>query len=207
MTDGRDSNRRLAYAQDPDSHVVVDTETGFTFGEYISDQGITYRLAIPDQAPTTGGYDAVVQIAAPIAIGWAGMAWGGSMTYNPLTLAWRSGTDVIVSSRFALSVHSSTLPPPPSHTNTPQWLLRPTPLHGSNLHRPQDWHARQHHSLADNSQVYRLHTLGRRRHGRHGPRSDAAEPSCLCLLHGRTRDTSQQHLVLRHPRQYRPLVP
>jgi hypothetical protein len=81
--------------------VVVDAETGFTFGQYVSDQGISYRIGIPDPAPTTGGYDAVVQIAAPIAMGWAGLAWGGSMTYNPLTIAWKSGNDVVVSSRFA----------------------------------------------------------------------------------------------------------
>jgi hypothetical protein len=82
--------------------VVVDAETGFTFGQYVSDQGIVFRVAIPDPAPATGGYDAVVQIAAPNAIGWAGMAWGGSMTYNPLTIVWKSGTDVVLSSRFAL---------------------------------------------------------------------------------------------------------
>lgn len=90
-----------ASAQDPDSRQVVDAETGFTFGQYVSDQGISYRIAIPDPAPTNASYDAVIQIAAPIAIGWAGMAWGGSMTYNPLTIAWKSGTDVVLSSRFA----------------------------------------------------------------------------------------------------------
>lgn len=67
-----------AYAQDPDSHVVVDTETGFTFGEYISDQGITYRLAIPDQAPTTGGYDAVVQNRRPPSPS-VGLVWPGAV--------------------------------------------------------------------------------------------------------------------------------
>lgn len=91
-----------ASAQDPDSKQIVDAETGFTFGQYVSDQGISYRIAIPDPAPATGSYDAVVQIAAPIAMGWVGLAWGGSMTYNPLTIAWKSGTDVVLSSRFAL---------------------------------------------------------------------------------------------------------
>jgi len=91
-----------AFAQDPDSKQVVDAETGFTFGQYVSDQGISFRIAIPDPAPADASYDAVFQIAAPTAIGWAGLAWGGSMTYNPLTIAWKSGTDVVLSSRFAL---------------------------------------------------------------------------------------------------------
>lgn len=53
------------------------------------------------------------------------------MTYNPLTLAWRSGTDVIVSSRFAFGYY---VPPPytgatytvlktGTHVNTTHWQI------------------------------------------------------------------------------------
>ncbi|OIW24733.1 CBD9-like protein [Coniochaeta ligniaria NRRL 30616] len=108
-----------ASAQDPDSKQVVDAETGFTFGQYVSDQGISFRIAIPDPAPATGSYDAVVQIAAPIAIGWAGIAWGGSMTYNPLTIVWKSGTDVVLSSRFAFGYYV-----PPAYTGAVYSILK-----------------------------------------------------------------------------------
>ena len=97
----------VARRQDPpaDSVVVQDAQTGFTFGQFASDNGLTFRIAlpspIPDPVPDTG-YDSVIQVISPIAIGWAGLAWGGSMTYNPLTIVWRNGDDVTVTSRMAL---------------------------------------------------------------------------------------------------------
>ncbi len=82
-----------------DSVKFVDSVTNFTFSQYTNDKGIAYRIAVPDKANTT--YDTVVQIVAPISVGWAGLAWGGSMTYNPLTIVWVNGKDVVVSSRMA----------------------------------------------------------------------------------------------------------
>lgn len=85
-----------------DSTVVVDAETGFTFGQFITDNGIEYRIALPDPVPADTPYDVVLQVAAPHEIGWAGISWGGSMTYSPLTVAWPNDKDVTVSSRYAL---------------------------------------------------------------------------------------------------------
>ena len=57
---------------------------------------------MPDKVAADASYDAVLQIVAPINIGWNGFAWGGSMTYNPLTITWVNGQNVMISSRMAL---------------------------------------------------------------------------------------------------------
>ncbi len=64
-----------------------------------SASGIVFRLAIPqaDAAP----FDVLLSIIAPVSAGWAGLAWGGSMTANPLTVAWPNGDAAVVSSRWA----------------------------------------------------------------------------------------------------------
>ncbi|KAF2735400.1 CBD9-like protein [Polyplosphaeria fusca] len=86
---------------------VVDSETGLTFSSYNvpyktnAGKVITYRIAVPSAATSSAGYDVVLQIAAPNEIGWAGLAWGGSMVTNPLTVAWSSGSSAVVSSRWA----------------------------------------------------------------------------------------------------------
>jgi hypothetical protein len=82
--------------------VYDDPETGLTFSSYTSDRGIIYRIAIPDTIPEPKVYDTVLQIVAPTDVGWAGWAWGGHMTYNPLAVAWANGTsNVVLSSRIA----------------------------------------------------------------------------------------------------------
>ena len=45
--------------------------------------------------------DVLFSVVAPINVGWAGFAWGGSMTNNPLTLGWANGAKTLVSSRWA----------------------------------------------------------------------------------------------------------
>ena len=62
---------------------------------------ITYRVAIPSNVLPNEFYDTVIQVVAPIDIGWAGMAWGGHMIYNPLTVAWKNGRNIVISSRGA----------------------------------------------------------------------------------------------------------
>ncbi len=79
----------------------MDSVTGFTFSSYTNDKGITYRVAVPDLVAADKAFDAVVQIIAPIGLGWIGLAWGGSMTYNPLTIVWANGKTPVVSSRMA----------------------------------------------------------------------------------------------------------
>ena len=72
------------------------------YSEWVSPEKIAYRIAIPDTA-TAGNFDILLQIEAPKAVGWAGLAWGGVMTNNPLAVAWASGNTGIVSSRRASS--------------------------------------------------------------------------------------------------------
>ncbi|KAH8902918.1 CBD9-like protein [Coniochaeta sp. PMI_546] len=86
--------------------VYNDPETGFTFSQYqatysLSGKYITFRIAVPSDAQQNAQYDSVVQIVAPSEVGWLGLAWGGSMTYNPLTVSWANGGTAVVSSRYA----------------------------------------------------------------------------------------------------------
>lgn len=58
-----------------------------------------FRIAIPDGA--SAPFAVLLQIIAPVSLGWAGFAWGGGMTLNPLTVAWPNGNKAIVSSRWS----------------------------------------------------------------------------------------------------------
>ena len=60
---------------------------------------IAYRVALPvvDTAP----FDMLIQIVAPKSAGWAGIAWGGHMINNTVTLGWANGNSSVVSSRWA----------------------------------------------------------------------------------------------------------
>jgi hypothetical protein len=102
------TNTRLASASTQANTVSVynDPETGFTFSQYqatysLSGKSITVRVAVPSDAQPNTPYDAVVQIVAPSEVGWMGLAWGGSMTYNPLTVSWMNGNSPVISSRYA----------------------------------------------------------------------------------------------------------
>ena len=80
-----------------------DASTTICYSEWWSPEKIAFRVAIPDTA-TAGNFDVLLQIAAPKTVGWAGIAWGGVMTNNPLTLGWANGDKTVVSSRSARSV-------------------------------------------------------------------------------------------------------
>jgi hypothetical protein len=73
------------------------------FRRYKADgRGITFRVATPSDAQSYTAYDAVVQMVVPNDVGWAGLAWGGSMPRNPLLIAWRgTSNNVVLSSRWA----------------------------------------------------------------------------------------------------------
>lgn len=61
---------------------------------------LTFRIAIPDVA--SAPFDILLQVVAPVATaGWAGLAWGGKMANNPLTVGWANGNGIVVSSRWA----------------------------------------------------------------------------------------------------------
>ncbi|KAH9890804.1 hypothetical protein F4778DRAFT_773068 [Xylariomycetidae sp. FL2044] len=107
--------------------VVQDAETGFTFSEYaasyaIGSNSITFRVAVPTSVPEGEPYDVVFQIIAPVAVGWTGLAWGGSMTNCPLTIGWANGQSALVSARRA----SSHVAPTPDTATTIQVLTTGT---------------------------------------------------------------------------------
>lgn len=79
---------------------VCDAATTVCWSEYVTPEKIAFRVAIPDTA-TAGSFDSLLQIVAPKAVGWAGLAWGGSMVNNPLAVAWATATTGVVSSRKA----------------------------------------------------------------------------------------------------------
>jgi hypothetical protein len=77
----------------------------------------TFRIAIPDGSSPP--FDTLLQIIAPVDIGWAGFSWGGGMTLNPLTVAWPNGNNATVSSRWATYVFSSSLTQSQTSCNGP----------------------------------------------------------------------------------------
>ncbi|KAF1941532.1 CBD9-like protein [Clathrospora elynae] len=83
----------------------IDSETGFTFSETRAaatlSSNIVYRIAQPANVPSGQPYDVVLQVVAPNSLGWVGLAWGGSMIRNPLTVAYPNGQKPTVSSRWA----------------------------------------------------------------------------------------------------------
>jgi hypothetical protein len=74
--------------------------TAVCFSEFKTPSSyIVYRIAIPDVS--SAPFDVILQIIAPVSTtGWAGLAWGGSMTKNPLTIGWAGGSSAIASSRW-----------------------------------------------------------------------------------------------------------
>lgn len=75
-------------------------ETGVCYSEVtVGVAPITWRIAIP--AVEQGPFDVLLQVIAPKSVGWAGLAWGGGMLYNPISLAWANGNSTIGSARFA----------------------------------------------------------------------------------------------------------
>ncbi|CAK7199647.1 hypothetical protein SEUCBS139899_002330 [Sporothrix eucalyptigena] len=93
-------------ASNGDTSVYHDMETGFTFTQYfgkysLNNGGITYRVAVPSGVAANSNFDIVLQVVAPKDVGWAGLAWGGGMTQNPLAAVWGSYNGGIISSRWA----------------------------------------------------------------------------------------------------------
>ncbi|KAK7698521.1 hypothetical protein SLS64_012513 [Diaporthe eres] len=94
----------LGTASAADSMVFKDPDTGFTFSQYNAQYQyntpnvISFRTAVPN--PASAPYDIVLQVTALKNVGWLGLAWGGTMLNNPLTMAWANGNSVTVSSRW-----------------------------------------------------------------------------------------------------------
>ncbi|KAI0152171.1 iron reductase domain protein [Hypoxylon sp. NC0597] len=79
-----------------------DASTGVCYSEVsVGVAPITWRIAIP--AVGEGPFDVLLQVVAPKTVGWAGLAWGGGMLYNPISLSWANGNSTIASGRFAMA--------------------------------------------------------------------------------------------------------
>ncbi|KAJ5025500.1 hypothetical protein J3E73DRAFT_258250 [Bipolaris maydis] len=111
----------------PRSTSYKDPETGFTFSETKAAATLTsniiYRIAQPANISANQPYDIVLQVIAPSSLGWVGLAWGGNMVRNPLTVSYPNGQKATVSSRWATYVllllpsHSPLLSPTPHQQN------------------------------------------------------------------------------------------
>ncbi|KAF1993762.1 iron reductase domain protein [Amniculicola lignicola CBS 123094] len=78
-----------------------DVDTSICYSGWNGGNGITIGVALPKVA--TAPYDTVLQIVSPIANGWVGFAWGGTMPYVPMTIGWvnNASNTAIYSSRIA----------------------------------------------------------------------------------------------------------
>ncbi|KAK6953289.1 hypothetical protein Daesc_005590 [Daldinia eschscholtzii] len=77
-----------------------DEATGVCYSEIsVGVAPITWRIAIP--AVEEGPFDVLLQVVAPKTVGWAGIAWGGGMLYNPISLGWANGNTTVAAARFA----------------------------------------------------------------------------------------------------------
>ncbi|KAL1837872.1 hypothetical protein VTJ49DRAFT_3298 [Mycothermus thermophilus] len=124
----------VATAQSTPNAIVRDPDTGLTFTSnfqlYKADgRGITFRVAIPENAESYTSFDVVVQAIIPNDVGWAGLAWGGSMPRNPLLVAWRgSSNNVVLSGRMA---NGYVMPQP---SNVAQYTLIPAGTKSNGTH-------------------------------------------------------------------------
>ncbi|KAI1075112.1 hypothetical protein F5B20DRAFT_585687 [Whalleya microplaca] len=93
---------------DPTSEVCYSSST-------VGVAAISYRVAIPvvDAAP----FDLLLQIVAPKTAGWAGIAWGGHMINNTISIGWANGNGSVISSRWA-SAHTV-----PDSYDVPEYTL------------------------------------------------------------------------------------
>ncbi|KAH8595286.1 hypothetical protein B0O99DRAFT_652353 [Bisporella sp. PMI_857] len=82
------------------STIVTDPVTRITYSSYLSPEtGIRFGIALPTNV--TAPYDSIISITAPVASTWVGFCWGGTMVFNPLTVAWANGNSATISSRMA----------------------------------------------------------------------------------------------------------
>jgi Cytochrome domain of cellobiose dehydrogenase len=81
-----------------------DAVTSICYASYTSERGVAYRVALPNVTDEMVPTDAILQIVAPISVGWSGFTWGGNMLGNPLSVGWSSGSGAgkaLISSRWA----------------------------------------------------------------------------------------------------------
>jgi hypothetical protein len=81
-----------------------DVVTSICYASYTNERGVAYCVALPNVADKTVPTYAILQIVAPISIGWSGFTWGGNMLGNSLSVGWSSGSGAgkaLVSPRWA----------------------------------------------------------------------------------------------------------
>ncbi|KAF2742566.1 iron reductase domain protein [Sporormia fimetaria CBS 119925] len=78
-----------------------DPASSLCFTGWTGANGVTIGVALPNV--TEAPFDTVLQIISPIANGWVGFSWGGTMPYVPLTIGWpvNASSTAIYSSRIA----------------------------------------------------------------------------------------------------------
>ncbi|KAF1994173.1 iron reductase domain protein [Amniculicola lignicola CBS 123094] len=88
-----------------------DTTSGITYSSITHNNGVTYRVALPENGTVS---DAILQIVSPNSFAWCGFAWGGHMTQNPLSVGWATrdttGQQAIISSRIAYGYYAVPYP-------------------------------------------------------------------------------------------------
>ncbi|KAK8859017.1 actin-domain-containing protein [Apiospora arundinis] len=115
-------------AAQAESEPYTDAETGIVFQQYPSADGIKFRVALPGTIEAGQPYDVILQIEAPKSIGWVGWAWAGQMTYNPLTVIWPNGDQVMHSSRMAFGYST-----PSPYADATYQVLKGTGIKGDTL--------------------------------------------------------------------------
>ncbi|KAF2477650.1 CBD9-like protein [Lindgomyces ingoldianus] len=85
-----------------------DKTSGITYSSITLPNGVSYRVALPVSSNTS---EAILQVVVPNKFNWCGMAWGGHMTNNPLSVHWntkaKTGQKAIVSSRMAFGYYAT----------------------------------------------------------------------------------------------------
>jgi len=88
------------FGQTAQSKKACDASTNICYQSYTDPATkITIGVALPEDV--SGHYDAILSIESPVSNTWVGFAWGGTMVWNPLAVAWPNKNTAVVSSRFA----------------------------------------------------------------------------------------------------------
>lgn len=69
-----------------------------------SDPGIDLDVSLALPNVSTPPFPMLLTFSAPLSVGWAGFATGGCMLRSPLVVAWRNGSDVVATTRWAAYV-------------------------------------------------------------------------------------------------------
>ena len=189
-----------------DSIVFRDSETGFTFSQYNanykynSPDVISFRTAVPN--PASAPYDIVLQVTAKKDVAWLGVAWGGTMLNNPLTMSWPNGNSVTVSSRWAKCVSQYLILWASNMMLTDsQGAIYAHCVHRRNHSSPQDRDQDQLHALAGDAEVYGMYHVDQLLGFDRESQSRRLEQAGLRVLYGRAVDAILEHIKLWRPRQ------